>query len=498
MLNRKYKNISDREKVIKKIRDIMYGDAFQYYKEKFYLQTGSDTMNDEQKRKLYDNSQMLSKVINIFTSFCPDLALEEIKGKNSKKKRELLNQCLNVINWDTIIKEIYVGMETEGDVFYYIYFDKEEKNKPNKAFNIPKIKRLDALKVKNILLNEDGTSRAYFYKDTVCTEEINYSTGEITESDEKEVTYIFEKGICHRIIDSTSSKGTLVSDKQGNMVISGGKNSIYNMEGLDEYIPLIHIHSDKQQGEKFSVIPADFYAPICLKIDQIDSDIRAINRNMGFPRTILLDCIFTEGDGRIGGVRIARSTTSADDVENNYQGKIIDMQIKNGLDSSFEERRIVVDNLYDIVGITNPSLMQRVGSSDSSKMYNQVNKRMEQKISKYINNIISAFKVYFKFALIANKLYDEKNDFDLSFKKPESIINTSVYDDLLIKQLKLNTGLSTIRSLLKEQGYTDEQIDEHYKQLNTEIMNGKQDISVSEEIKNNTPIENKEEEVIES
>lgn len=228
LLNRKYKNISDREKVIKKIRDIMYGDAFTYYKEKFYLQTGSDTMNDEQKRKLYDNSQMLSKVINIFTSFCPDLALDEIKGKNSKKKRELLNQCLNVIDWETVNKEIYIGMETEGDVFYYIYFDKEDKNTSNKEYKIPKLKRLDALKIKNVLLHEDGTARAYFYKDSICTEEINYSTGEITESNEKEVTYIFEKGVCHRIIDSSSSKGTLVSDKDGNITISSGKNSIYN------------------------------------------------------------------------------------------------------------------------------------------------------------------------------------------------------------------------------------------------------------------------------
>lgn len=125
--------------------------------------------------------------------------------------------------------------------------------------------------------------------------------------------------------------------------------------------------------------------------------------------------------------------------------------------------------------------MKRVGSSDSSKVMQQVNARMEKKIERYIDNIIDAFTVYFKILFLENNVYNEYDE-NFSFEKPRSIIKNSAYDDLLLDQLGLNTGKYTIKDLLKKSGKTDKEIEEHFKQLNKEMVNGNDDITVSSEV----------------
>lgn len=476
-LNRRYKTNSDRIKVIEKINDMRDGDSFSHYKDKFFIQNGSDEINEDKLKKLFIDYKMMNKVIDMFISFCPDLEPSVMKGKNASKKIELIQQTLSSIKWKNINSEIYDMLETKGDVFYYIYFDESDKKNDNKKYIIPRIKQLDSKNMQYIILDEANNPKAYIYKHKVYDEIVNYKSGDVEKTNERDEVLVFEKGVCHRITDVTDSSGQLVLDEKGKIVTK--KKAIPNDESFKDIIPIIHIPSKKRQDEKFSVIPAEDYVDLCLVIDQIHSDIRAVNRQMGFPRTVLLDCEFVDGDGRIGGIRIAKTSKQSDDYDKSNQGQIIDLQLRNGLESTFSELKVAVDNLYDIVGITNPTLMQRVSSSDSSKMYNQVNMRMEQKIEGYIDNIIEGFKPFFRILLLANGLYSEKDDYNYSFAKPQSIIKNSAYDDLLIKQLELNTGYKTLYDLLKEKGYDDEEINGHFDKINDEIRNGKNDISVT-------------------
>lgn len=429
----------------------------------------------------------MNKVIEAFTSFCPDLHPKIPKGRKSAQKQSLISNALNNIKWGSLNNEIYDGQETCGDLFYYVYF--EEKDVENRSSSdkkiYPRLKRLDSDKMVKIVLDDAGNPRAYIYKHTVFDEKINYLTGDIIKENEREEILIFEKGQCHKIEEGKDSTGNLILDDNGDIKVN--KKTIKNLEGLEDIIPIIHIYSDKRQGEEFSVIPADSYIDLCLTIDQIVSDMRAINRNSGFPRPTLLDCEYVAGDGRIGGAKLARTVSKREDDEFDLnsprQGQIFDQQIKNGLDSYFSELRFHLDNLYDMVGITNPTLMQRVSSSDSSKMYNQVNMRMEQKIEKYIDNIIEGFKPFFKILLLVNGLYKESEDFGYSFSKPQSIIKNSAYDELLIKQLELNTGIKTLYDILKEKEYTDDEVEEHFNRINEEVRNGKNDIRINKEDK---------------
>lgn len=472
-LNRRYKTYEDRNKIIKKIRDIRYNDAFSYYKEKFYLPESSDNVNEDVMRKLFTDYKFLDQVINAFVSYCPTLKTPvfEYTKRNRKKidkKTELMKEALSTIKWEELNSQIYDTLESEGDCFFYIYFDEETDID---EFRIPKLKVLDSSKMKNIVVDSSNTPNAYIYVDTEYDEEIDYVTGNVTKSNEREVTYIFEKGIVHKIEKNKSNKGQLLEkDEDGKMNVV---SSVDNLDFYKNIIPIIHIHSRKRQDEKFSVIPAEDYVELCLQLAQIQSDIRATNRQLGFPRITLVDCEFIAGDGRIGGVRVAKTLQNESDFET-PKGQVIQHSSATN-ESFFTEEKNVTDYLYNLVCITNPTLMNRVGSSDSSKVLQQVNARMEKKIEGYINNIIQAFKPYFRILLLANNLYD-KEDVNLSFSKPKSIIKNSVYDEALIDQIELNNGLETIQSKLRAKGRTSEAIESHMEELNEEISQGTDDI----------------------
>lgn len=479
-LNRRYNSYEDRNKVIEKIREIRYKDAFKYYKQKFYIPSETPLVSDDVMKKLFTDFKFLDQVINTFVSYCPTLEIptpEYTSKKNKKRndtKLELLKEAISQIKWDELNTQIYDSLESEGDAFFYIYF---EKQKDGDRFRIPKLRYLDSDKMRNIITDSTNSPLAYIYVDKEFDEIIDYSTGKVTKSNETEVTYIFEKGRVHKIERQSKTEGVaLERNEEGKIEVS---KTIDNLDFYKNIIPIIHIHSKKRQDEKFSIIPAEDYVEVCLQLSQIQSDIRATNRQLGFPRVTLLDCTYVEGDGRIGGVKVAKTMDdTSDDFGTKLQGKVIQHTSATN-ESFFKEEENVIDYLYNLVCITNPTLMNKVGSSDSSKVLQQVNARMEKKIELYINNIIQAFKPYFRILLLANKLYDEKTDADMSFKKPKSIIRNSVYDEALIDQLDLNNGLETIQSKLRDKGKSSEAIQNHMEELNEEISNGSNDIQYS-------------------
>lgn len=442
-------------------------------------------------RALFTDYKLLNQVIDSFVSFCPVLRVKfpnTLDEKRRDKKIALINSAIDRISWEKINPLIYDALETEGDSFYYLFFDEErDKQDPNK-FKIPDLAPLDSLNMKNILLDDFNKPKVYIYEQEIESEEVDLMTGEVKEGSKQKVTFLFEKGKVHRITADKTEQGEFIKDKDGNMSIRTITKA--NRKSYTDIIPIIHIQSKKRQDEKFSIIPADDYIELVLHLAQTQSDIRATNRQMGFPRITTLDCAYVAGEGRIGAVRVARSGyfdeknkfVSASESDTPMKGDIIQHSSATN-ESMFREEENITDSLYNLVCITNPTLMKRVGSSDSSKVLQQVNARMKRKIELYVDNIIDAFKIYFKVLLTENDLWDEE-DIGLSFEKPRSIIENSVYDDLLIDQLELNTGMNTIEKKLREAGYSEEQINQHIEQVNNDIRNGKNDVSISKQIKN--------------
>lgn len=443
-------------------------------------------ISDESMRKLLTDRKTLNQVLDYFISFCPILKPRVTEGskKNKNKKDRLIKKAMDKIKWNQLNSQIYDILETEGDCFFYIYFDED---KDNDGDIIPNISLLEGRYMKNIIMNEaNNTPKTYIYEEDVIKEVVNYFTGSVDTVSSGKATYIFEKGIVTRINYSGSpriEKGQLVDENNSVKV-----KQIDNKDSYKDIIPIIHISSDRRKNEKFSVIPAEDYIDVCLYLMQVQSDIRATNRQMGFPRISLVDCNYVEGDGRIGGVRVAKSLKEDDDTESR-KGQVIQHASATN-ESMFTEEDRILDDLYNLVGVTNPTLMNRVGSSDSSKVMQQVNARMETKITRYVDSIIEGFKKYFMVLFKENEVYDKKYDLNFSFEKPRSIIRNSKYDDLLLDNLELQTGQSTIKDLLIRNGKTLDQVDEHFKQINKEALNGTDDISVGEgEIKKEVTME---------
>lgn len=476
--NRRYKDHKQRKEVIEKVNAVLNQDAYPYYKEKFYNPSNSNADEDTMKR-LFTDYKLLSQVLENFKSFCPTLQPQSISESNKvkmrDKKKRLVDLALKTISWNKLNSEIYDILETNGDAFFYIYFDEEEIKSKKDKFKIPKVSLLKSKNMVDILKDDSNETLAYIYEEDIKEDEIDYDSGNITSKDLGKARYIFKKGEVFRYLQGKKESGNLSVDSEGILKIK----KIENTESYKDIIPIIHIASNKRQDEKFSSIPAQDYVELCLQLMQIQSDIRATNRQLGFPRITLLDCKYVEGDGRIGGVKRAVSVAEENEFLDK-QGQVIQHASATN-ESFFQEEDRVTDYLYNLVGVTNPTLMKRVGSSDSSKVMQQVNARMEKKIERYIDNIIDAFMVYFKILFLENGVYNEYDE-NFSFEKPRSIIKNSAYDDLLLDQVGLNIGKYTLKDLLKKLGKTDEEIEEHFKQLNKEVINGKNDITVNKEI----------------
>lgn len=476
IFNRRYKDAKERRSVIEKVDTVLNGDAFQYYKEKFF-NANSVSSNEESVRQLFTDFKKLSQVLDNFKSFCPLLEPQNIPDSNPNRevKSDLVKLALKTLGWKKLNEDIYDLLETEGDVFFYIYFDPKDVEYRGRKYRVPKLSLLSSKDVINIVKDDANNTVAYVYEQNSKKEYIDYADGTVKTDDGGKATYIFKKGEAIRYIDSKKEDGMLSIDEDGRLIVTSRTNS----KSYAEMIPIIHISGNKRQDEKFSVIPAQDYVEVCLHLMQIESDIRATNRQSGFPTVTLLDCQYVDGDGRIGGVRVAETTISERLSEEgivNIKGQVIQHTPATN-ESFFKEEDRVTDSLYNLVGVTNPTLMQRVGSSDSSKVIQQVNARMERKVEKYIDNIIEAFTIYFKILFLENNLYDSEDE-TFSFQKPRSILKNSAYDDMLIDTMGLNSGIYTLREIL-QRSKTKEEIDEHMTQINKEVI-GKYDVSVQD------------------
>lgn len=468
-----YDGLNRRQIAMKIIDDMRKGDSYRHFCNMFFADV-QGALQDNEKRKLYHSYGFMNKVINVFVSFCPTLSHEVPTGKKKDaygKKNAVIKKVLNEIKWKQLNKQIYDVLESGGDVFLHYYYDVKRKK-----FNV---KILKTENMKDILLDEFNNPKTYIYREEISEEKVDYATGEIEVSFSETVTTIYEKGkvsIIRNLRDKET--GNVIEDNDGKKQVK-----VYEDKRIQVYknmIPIIHIPSFKREGDKFSKIPASEYIDDCLRLDQITTDIRGIHRQYAFPKLFLTDCKVIAGDGRIGGLVQMETVLpkEADPLEWKAQGRMDVVQISNSSDPIFREYTTVVDNLYDTVGLTNPTLMSKIGSSDSSKMYQQVNSRMQNKIETYIDNIIEAFKPFFKMILEDAKLYEESYDDGYSFARPDNIIKNSAYDDLLYDQIALNTHITTIQELMKKKGMTEEQITQRINEINEEFFNGEKDARI--------------------
>jgi hypothetical protein len=125
--------------------------------------------------------------------------------------------------------------------------------------------------------------------------------------------------------------------------------------------------------------------------------------------------------------------------------------------------------------------------TDSSRIISQLRINLESKFEKRSLKKASAFEPYFKSVLISTGNYneqDKKNNLKITFKMPDIFINTSIFDDLVIKKSKMLMGLTSIEEEMDNERMTEEDKKARRNNINKEVIGGKDDVSMGKEANN--------------
>lgn len=480
----------DRQAVIKIIKEMRSGKSYDHFKNKFFdpnKQREYDSISDDNKKRLYVTKDAIEEVISKLVAFCPIL---ELDAQIDSNKLAVLKPILKSINWTSLNTTIYDILESKGDCFLYYYFQEIEDSKSKAKAYVPCVTIIPTEEISDIILDKFGKPTTYIWQTTKYDKYFDFSSKRVVEDNRQDVIIVFEKGQVTMLSTEGSKKsGTaLVKGKKGEISILGKTEY---PEILSDLFSIIHIKSNDIANCPFSRIPADKYIDDSLRLDQIESDIRGSNRIIGFPKIYVIDGTLTSGSMNIGGyaeIKSDREDTSDTEKQNAFntglntskpnQAQVKDIQISNDLRSMFNERNDVYDSLHEKAGLTPPSLNSHLASSDSSKVYQQINRRMEQKIWIYVQNIINGFKPFFESILKLNNMYNEETDVDLSFKMPTAILRDSAYDRALTNSLMLKSGEISLQQLWREQGRSEEEIKQLTQEINDELMLGNSDVQI--------------------
>lgn len=456
-------SLTHRQIVLETIRKLRRGESFEAYKEKFLIEENIEISDDELK-KLYISYSFLDSIIRKLVSYCPNL--ENVKTR-SNKKRKLIQDALETIEWKSIENENYDTLESDGDTFFEIYFNDEYDT-------IPRLRVLDSKNMLRALKDDKNRYTQYVYREYVEDFEADVSTGSIMTKLARERIIVFERGRKLIFDPLSDEKGNVLKDEDG--YIKYGVQEIPNRDSYIDDFPLVHIKGYKKQREEFSDIPAERYIDPSLTLDQITSDFRQINRMLGYPLIMIIDGQIISGSKkRTPGAILGIQSISDSD----HSAKVQDIQISNKLDSLFREFTIVRDDLFDKAGLINPSLQQKL-NIDSSRVIQQLNLPSENKIELYVDNTISSMKLWFKILLRENDMYNEKTDKDLSFEKPKFIIKSSPFDKLLYEQSEIKSGRKSRQEIYIENGDLDEDINLRKKEINEETIGKNEDMAFAE------------------
>lgn len=459
---------ADRIKSLQVIEDLRYGKGFKHQEERYVEKEKIKFLSDSERMKLYESNNYMDRVISEIVNLSPRLKSLKYTTK-SDKKIKLIKESLEAIHWEDLDTDITDTQIFKADCFLEIYFVSGDA--------IPRLRKLDSKKMIDIARDNYGRVKAYIYKDRIVDESVDYYgiTAKVDRDSEREVTWIFERGKT-TILDPynklKNTNGEVILDDNGEEVISPlvipHKDIFY-----DEFY-IIHIPSIKQTDNAFSDIIASKYIDPSLRLDAIVSDYRYINRMNAMGLNVIIDGALGVGSSRSPGGFINLKSSS----ENN-QAKFIRVEIQNKLDTLLEEKLDTEIDLYRKAFLIRPDMEKAIGSSDSSRNTQQLRLPLEKFLSKLIYHKNAGMKKYFEMVQksVGYKTYD-----NFEFEIPNPIIENSVFDQLLQDMQELNMGRKTIRDLWRRDGLSEKEIAKKEKEINEEIINGTNDITISKQV----------------
>ena len=245
--NLTYSNLFDitrREVEIGVIKDFLEGRVFRHWYE-FLISLQAQNCPDINYEDLYKKSlvylNLMNTLVEDISTMCPIMETFDTRQGLDNKEIEYLKEELDEIEWTTLSMDIVRDLETKGDVFFQIYYDKDLKKH-----------RLQKLKTENmldIIPKTEDTDIQYIYKDTRIERKL---VGNILKEKEINNIIVFSKG-----------GYTIFYDVMGLNITNAQSEYVSNTPEMGKMIPLIHIKGKRQREDSlFSQIPC---------VDYIDS-----------------------------------------------------------------------------------------------------------------------------------------------------------------------------------------------------------------------------------
>lgn len=449
-------SISQRISIIK---DLYNGKGLKYYKKRYITKEALNSGYIDWKKR-YETSNYMNLLVDEFIEFIP--YIDEVQGISStsdrtiERKQDLFDKWLDKSNWKSLCKNIAKERKLSGDVYVHWWIAEDDD-----GFRYPKFKKFDS-EYMTMKSNEDENIEAYIWeKDISWQEKIQGDTLNY-QSKSKTITYEFLRGKTN-IYENGILESTEVSDPK------------YIKE-----FQLIHLQYLKQENSNYSVIPCESLVDGCLRMDKIETSISTTNLVSGSPTLVVKNGKLTQGSsfGENGILYI-----ESEDETGNLGCEWGQLEITNGLESKMSELEQVVNMLYKRANLVQPKLVEKLTTTDSSKVVSSIRVNLENEIEDFFLELQKKFKLPLRILYEENDELAKKDDIEL--KIPTTLINMSKFDEYLLMAQEMSLGIRTVRDNIKDTGKTVEQTNKKIDQLNKEQVGGKDDISIKSTSSNN-------------
>lgn len=442
------------------IEDLINGKGFPHYKNRFL----NSKKSDDDLKRIYHSRNEIGMVVDKFVSYCPTPEIFVPREPLDKRKRSVkeaqkkaIDKFLKHIKWKSKVQNIYKDLELKGDVFYYMYFENDKAKEPT-------FKYLEPKNMVDIILDSNGKPTAYKYVENYVETYVS-ETGDFITKYTGEVIYVFSKGktdVYKQTFEIDKKTGLYVPSRDEKNKFVYTKKTYPNRPSYIDEIPIVRIPSYLKDGEKFSEIPASKYIEHALTLDDLNSNIRFINMMLGFPVIFILNGRMISGEWMPGGViyidDIKPSDNNGGYSQERREAKLIDVQIRNDLESLFRYYEAEEDALRESAGLISKSLQLKLGSSDSSRVIQQLIAPMANKIELYEDNILEAMEMPIRVVLKENGLYDEDRDNGVTLYKDPFVVNVSPFDKQIFEQNEINSGAKTKEEIALRKGESYQEI----------------------------------------
>jgi len=477
---------STRKQIIKIIKDFMKNDTFDYYYKRWFCSDKS-SFTETEIEKLHNPYGWMSKVIRELCLLAPIIGKDGFTTTN-KKKKDVLYKSLDQAKFVALNEEIDETCEMAGDFFAYWYYEQSEtfhegwiEIVTSEGITwenpIPRIKVLESDNMKYITYDSNYNITGYVYEETRVKQDINESTGQVMLNT-YDVQYIFKEGYIRVNDPYTYGKD--------------GYKIFINKPFETDIIRMIHVPSYKKQRDMFSRIPAvDYLDPIVL-LDDKTTNLAMINKYHGFPVTWTTDLDIDWDNSSVMPGGVVRTYTQYSKLNENitelkHKGEVKNLEITNKLETLIYEINEAKKSLYKVAGLIREEMEEQLSKSDSSRIITQLRIQLENKFEKRSLKKAEAFKNYFKSVLINTGNYnetDKKNNLEITFKMPDVFLNTSVFDELVLKKSKMLLGLTSIDEEMDNERMTEEDKTKRRKNIQEEVVGGADDVTITKEEKN--------------